>query len=63
MRKSRWQHWQKALDNLEGDQDILRDLAQVFLDEDDTAMAEIDWAIETQGAETLRRSAHTSKAR
>lgn len=53
--------WRKALDNLEGDEDILRDLAQVFLDQADTMTAEIGRAVEKQNAETLRRSAHTLK--
>jgi HPt (histidine-containing phosphotransfer) domain-containing protein len=53
--------WQKALAGLDGDEEILRDLAEVFLAEADTMMEVIRSAIERRDAAELRRGAHSLK--
>jgi len=53
--------WEGALKNLEGDQELLRELAQMFLDECPALMASISEAISKEDIEELRRTAHTLK--
>ncbi len=53
--------WETALANLENDEEMLRELAEVLLDEVDTMMDDIRTAIDNQDSNDLRRSAHTLK--
>lgn len=53
--------WSAALETLEGDQDLLYELVEVFFKEASAMMDAIRTAIEDQDPEELRRSAHTLK--
>ncbi|MBB3062037.1 Hpt domain-containing protein [Microbulbifer rhizosphaerae] len=53
--------WHKALADLDGDEEILRDLAEVFLAEADAMTDAVRNAVEWQHAAELRRSAHSLK--
>lgn len=53
--------WQEALADLDGDEEILRDLAGVFLAEADAMMAAVRNAVARRDATELRRAAHSLK--
>ncbi len=53
--------WQGALGNLEGDEDLLIELIEIFFDQRPTLMAEIEAAISGEAAPDLQRAAHTLK--
>ncbi|WP_308365512.1 MULTISPECIES: Hpt domain-containing protein [unclassified Microbulbifer] len=53
--------WQKALADLDGDEEILRDLAEVFLAEAYAMTDAVRNAVEWEHAAELRRSAHSLK--
>jgi len=55
-------NWAKALENLEGDEEILTELATVFLDECAGMMAQIRDAIDKGDAAALQRTAHSLKS-
>ena len=51
----------EALERVEGDVDLLRELVEVFLEDVPTRMAEIREALERRDAEGLRSAAHSLK--
>ncbi|MFV8817755.1 YfiR/HmsC family protein [Haliea sp. E17] len=53
--------WQGALEKLEGDEALLLELAEMFLDQCPALLATIEEAIAGEAAEALRLSAHTLK--
>lgn len=53
--------WQKALADLDGDEEILRDLAEVLLAEADAMTDAVRHAVERRDAVELRRAAHSLK--
>lgn len=50
-----------ALDRLGGDEELLKEVAALFLDEYPTLMAEIEAAIQSKNAHQLERAAHSLK--
>ena len=50
-----------ALERLGGDEELLKEVAALFLDEYPTLMAEIKDAVETKNANQLERAAHSLK--
>ena len=50
-----------ALDRLGGDEELLKEVAALFLDEYPTLMAEIEAAIQSKNADQLERAAHSLK--
>lgn len=53
--------WDRAVVNLDGDEALLKELAQVFIDEKDQMLGNIHQALLEQDAAGLKRSAHTLK--
>ena len=53
--------WQQATETVGGDQDLLRELVQVFIAEGEMMLGEIDLAIRSGNPKDLRRSAHALK--
>jgi HPt (histidine-containing phosphotransfer) domain-containing protein len=53
--------WSEALHSVNGDQRLLRDIVEAFLDESPRLLATIRSAIEQQDGKTLQRAAHTLK--
>ena len=53
--------WAGALQKLDGDEELLCELAEMFLDQSPTLIAAIDAAITSGEAAELRRAAHTLK--
>ena len=53
--------WDEALHCVNGDQRLLKDIVEAFLDESPRLLATIRTAIERQDAKTLQRAAHTLK--
>jgi len=53
--------WEGALKNLEGDEELLLELADMFLEQCPTTMAAIEDAISTQAAQELQQAAHSLK--
>jgi len=53
--------WEAALKNLEGDEQLLFELSEMFLDQCPALMTEIEGAISADEAENLRRAAHSLK--
>ncbi|EAR20358.1 hybrid sensor histidine kinase/response regulator [Nitrococcus mobilis] len=54
--------WSAALKTAQGNQDFLKELVQLLLDESAKMLVEIHAAIEEQEAKTLQRAAHTLKS-
>lgn len=52
-------NWDAALDALGGDEDLLKELVQVFLDEGPALVARMRQAIAKEEGPELRRAAHT----
>ena len=53
--------WKAALDTVGGDQDLLRDLTQVFVDEAKSMLDDVRNARDSQQPKDLRRAAHSLK--
>ncbi len=53
--------WDQAFDTVGGDESLLRELVQVFVDEADLMLNEIQLAVDSQNIKDLRRSAHAVK--
>src|SRR4029077_5619069 len=53
--------WSVALQRVEGDRELLREIADVFLEESNKLLAEIRQALDSADAPRLRRAAHTLK--
>jgi len=53
--------WQKALADLDGEEEILRDLAEVLLAERDAMIDAVRNAVARRDAPELRRTAHSLK--
>ncbi|MHB8971117.1 MAG: response regulator [Pirellulaceae bacterium] len=53
--------WSEALHSVNGDQHLLRDIVEAFLDESPRLLGMIRGAIEQQDRKTLQRAAHTLK--
>jgi CheY-like chemotaxis protein len=53
--------WSVALQRVEGDRELLREIAEVFLDESAKLLADIRQALDSADAPRLRRAAHTLK--
>jgi HPt (histidine-containing phosphotransfer) domain-containing protein len=53
--------WQGALRKLEGDEELLIELSEMFLDQCPTLMAAVEDSIVKEEAAELRRAAHTLK--
>jgi signal transduction histidine kinase/DNA-binding response OmpR family regulator/HPt (histidine-containing phosphotransfer) domain-containing protein len=53
--------WEGALKNLEGDEELLLELADMFLEQCPPTMAAIEDAISKQAAQELQRAAHSLK--
>ncbi len=53
--------WQGALEKLDGDEVLLLELADMFLDQCPSLVADIEAAIAAEEAEVLQRAAHTLK--
>jgi CheY-like chemotaxis protein/nitrogen-specific signal transduction histidine kinase len=53
--------WKAALDQVEGNEDLLRDLVDLFLAECPNWMAELDQAVRQRNADLLKRVAHNLK--
>ncbi len=53
--------WSAAIKHLEGDVELLKEMAEVFLDQSDTLMARMKKAMAEGDAYTLERAAHTLK--
>ena len=54
-------NWEAAREYVGGDEDLLRELLKVFLDECPRWMAELDRAIATSDATAVQRTAHKFK--
>ncbi|MGD9660211.1 MAG: Hpt domain-containing protein [Porticoccaceae bacterium] len=54
--------WQGALKKLEGDKQLLMELAEMFLQQSPELLAAIDQALAKKDAPELRRAAHTLKS-
>jgi CheY-like chemotaxis protein len=52
---------QKALEFVEGDRELFRELIQLFLDDSPRLLNELQQAIESKDAKTTQRAAHTLK--
>ncbi len=55
-------HWTVALQTAQGNQDFLKELVQLLLEESARLFVEIHAAIKEQDAKTLQRAAHTLKS-
>ncbi|MCO6440733.1 MAG: response regulator [Nitrococcus mobilis] len=55
-------HWSVALQTAQGNQDFLKELVQLLLEESAKLFVEIHTAIEEQDAKALQRAAHTLKS-
>ena len=53
--------WQKALENVDGSEELLLELAKLFIETKSEMMAEISTAIANSDAESLHRAAHNLK--
>jgi len=53
--------WPEALAHFGGDEELLRDVLEAFLEEGPKMLAEVGRAIETRDAPLLKRAAHTIK--
>jgi PAS domain S-box-containing protein len=53
--------WNQAFDTVGGDESLLRELVQVFVDEADLMLGEVQLAVDRQSAKDLRRGAHAIK--
>lgn len=53
--------WSEAVQHMEGDEELLKELAEVFLNDNGRYSQEIHKALKDKNAEHLRRSAHTLK--
>jgi PAS domain S-box-containing protein len=54
-------NWADAVEHMEGDEDLLKELAEVFLQDNDRYRQEIQKALDAKNSEQLRRAAHTLK--
>jgi len=54
--------WERALETVAGDEELLKQVIQVCLDETPDLLVQLDQAIETEDGVTVRRVAHTIKA-
>ena len=54
-------NWRKAMDAVDGDQDLLREIVGVFLAETPKLLAELETGIARGDATTAERAAHTLK--
>jgi HPt (histidine-containing phosphotransfer) domain-containing protein len=54
-------NWADAVEHMEGDEDLLKELAEVFLLDNDRYRQEIQKALDAKNSEHLRHAAHTLK--
>ena len=53
--------WDQAFDTVGGDESLLREIVQVFVDEANLMLDEIQMAVDSRNTKDLRRSAHAVK--
>jgi histidine phosphotransfer protein HptB len=53
--------WERALENTDGSEDLLIELAEMFIEECPEMMRAVRTAIDTRDAPALQRAAHTLK--